>query len=82
MCQARRFREVAEGLGGLIIKLSQYLSIRIDMLPREYTEELSALQDSVCILQFFRCDVPQSVGVPFHKSSVCACMWNRCGRGA
>ena len=35
-----------------------------------------------CILQFFRCDVPQSVGVPFHKSSVCACMWNRCGRGA
>ena len=45
--QARRFREVAEGLGGLIIKLGQYLSVRVDMLPREYTEELSALQDSV-----------------------------------
>ena len=31
----------------LIIKLGQYLSVRVDMLPREYTEELSALQDSV-----------------------------------
>lgn len=46
-CQARRFREAAERLGGLIIKLGQYLSVRVDMLPREYTDELSTLQDSV-----------------------------------
>lgn len=45
--QARRFREVAEGLGGLIIKLGRYLSARVDVPPREHTEELSALQDSV-----------------------------------
>ena len=43
---------------------------------------ISASRMADCILQFFRCDVPQSVGVPFHKLSVCACMWNRCGRGA
>ena len=45
--QARQFRETAERLGGLIIKLGQYLSVRVDMLPREYTDELSTLQDSV-----------------------------------
>ena len=45
--QARQFRETAEQLGGLIIKLGQYLSVRVDMLPREYTDELSTLQDSV-----------------------------------
>ena len=47
MRQARQFRETAERLGGLIIKLGQYLSVRVDMLPREYTDELSTLQDSV-----------------------------------
>ena len=50
--RTRRFKEVAEELGGLIIKLGQYLSVRVDMLLREYTEELSALQDSVSPVPF------------------------------
>ena len=50
--RTRRFKEVAEELGGLIIKLGQYLSVRVDMLLRECTEELSALQDSVSPVPF------------------------------
>lgn len=45
--QTRRFRESVERLSGPIIKLGRYLSARVDVPPREHTEELSALQDSV-----------------------------------
>ncbi|MDR1807016.1 MAG: AarF/ABC1/UbiB kinase family protein [Propionibacteriaceae bacterium] len=45
--QARRIREFATEMGGLIIKLGQFLSIRIDFLPKEYIDELSALQDAI-----------------------------------
>ncbi|MFH2020144.1 MAG: AarF/ABC1/UbiB kinase family protein [archaeon] len=36
-----------EKLGGAFIKLGQMLSLRQDLLPKEYCEELSKLQDSV-----------------------------------
>jgi predicted unusual protein kinase regulating ubiquinone biosynthesis (AarF/ABC1/UbiB family) len=44
---ARRFRALAVDLGGVLIKLGQFLSIRVDVLPRVVTEELAGLQDEV-----------------------------------
>ncbi|NLC06493.1 MAG: AarF/ABC1/UbiB kinase family protein, partial [Syntrophomonadaceae bacterium] len=45
--QAVRLRETAIMLGGVWIKLGQFFSTRVDLLPREYTEELSKLQNEV-----------------------------------
>ncbi|NIV36744.1 MAG: AarF/ABC1/UbiB kinase family protein [Anaerolineae bacterium] len=44
---ARRYRNLAVELGGVLIKLGQFLSIRVDVLPRVVTEELAGLQDEV-----------------------------------
>ncbi|MEO7706547.1 MAG: AarF/UbiB family protein, partial [Thermoflexales bacterium] len=44
---ARRFRSLALELGGVWIKLGQFLSSRVDILPPEVTESLAALQDAV-----------------------------------
>jgi predicted unusual protein kinase regulating ubiquinone biosynthesis (AarF/ABC1/UbiB family) len=44
---ARRFRALAVELGGVLIKLGQFLSVRVDVLPREVTTELAGLQDEV-----------------------------------
>jgi len=44
---ARRFRGVALEMGGVLIKLGQFLSIRVDILPLEITRELADLQDEV-----------------------------------
>ncbi|NMP23341.1 ABC1 kinase family protein [Sulfobacillus harzensis] len=43
----QRFREAALRLGGLIIKVGQFLSARTDVLPLAFTRELAALQDQV-----------------------------------
>jgi len=45
--QARRFRLTAVEMGGLLIKLGQFFSTRVDMLPQESIAELSGLQDEV-----------------------------------
>ncbi|MDR1790232.1 MAG: AarF/ABC1/UbiB kinase family protein [Propionibacteriaceae bacterium] len=45
--QAREFTEFAKQMGGLIIKLGQFLSVRIDALPKEYIDELGKLQDEI-----------------------------------
>jgi len=45
--QARRFRNTAVDLGGLMIKLGQFFSTRVDLLPPEVTRELASLQDEV-----------------------------------
>ncbi len=45
--QAVKLRETAILLGGLWVKLGQFFSTRVDLLPREYTEELSKLQNEV-----------------------------------
>jgi len=45
--QARRFRITAIELGGLLIKLGQFLSTRVDILPQSTTRELAGLQDEV-----------------------------------
>ena len=44
---ARRFRTLAVDMGGVMIKLGQFLSSRVDVLPPEITEELAGLQDEV-----------------------------------
>lgn len=44
---ARDFRVLAIEMGGVMIKLGQFLSSRVDMLPVEITEELKGLQDEV-----------------------------------
>jgi predicted unusual protein kinase regulating ubiquinone biosynthesis (AarF/ABC1/UbiB family) len=44
---AVRFRAHAIRMGGLMIKVGQFLSARLDVLPPEITEELSGLQDEV-----------------------------------
>jgi predicted unusual protein kinase regulating ubiquinone biosynthesis (AarF/ABC1/UbiB family) len=44
---ARRFHLLAVDLGGLMIKVGQFLSSRLDVLPPEITEELQGLQDEV-----------------------------------
>lgn len=44
---AVRFRVMAIRMGGVMIKVGQFLSSRLDVLPVEITEELSGLQDEV-----------------------------------
>jgi predicted unusual protein kinase regulating ubiquinone biosynthesis (AarF/ABC1/UbiB family) len=44
---AFRFRMMAIRMGGVMIKVGQFLSSRLDILPVEITEELSGLQDEV-----------------------------------
>jgi predicted unusual protein kinase regulating ubiquinone biosynthesis (AarF/ABC1/UbiB family) len=44
---ARRYRALAVEMGGVLIKIGQFLSTRVDLLPVEITRELSGLQDEV-----------------------------------
>lgn len=44
---AMRYRSLAVEMGGVLIKLGQVLSTRVDILPRPVTEALSGLQDEV-----------------------------------
>jgi predicted unusual protein kinase regulating ubiquinone biosynthesis (AarF/ABC1/UbiB family) len=44
---AQRFHLLAVDLGGLMIKVGQFLSSRLDVLPPEITAELEGLQDEV-----------------------------------
>ena len=44
---ARRFHVLAVDLGGLMIKVGQFMSSRLDVLPPEITRELEGLQDEV-----------------------------------
>ena len=49
---ARRFHVLAVELGGLLIKVGQFLSSRLDVLPPEITKELEGLQDEVPPVRF------------------------------
>lgn len=44
---AQRFHQLAVELGGLMIKVGQFMSSRLDVLPPEITVELEGLQDEV-----------------------------------
>ena len=45
--EAVRFRALAIHMGGVMIKVGQFLSSRLDVLPAEVTDELANLQDEV-----------------------------------
>ena len=49
---ARRFHDLAVDLGGLMIKVGQFMSSRLDVLPPEVTRELEGLQDEVAPADF------------------------------
>ncbi|MET0932500.1 MAG: AarF/UbiB family protein [Mycetocola sp.] len=49
---AQRFHVLAVDLGGLMIKVGQFLSSRLDVLPPEITKELEGLQDEVPPVEF------------------------------
>jgi len=44
---ARDYHDLAVRLGGVLIKVGQFLSTRLDVLPEEITDELAGLQDEV-----------------------------------
>lgn len=44
---ARDFRNLAIDMGGVLIKVGQFMSSRVDVLPPEFTTELEGLQDEV-----------------------------------
>lgn len=50
--EARRFRNTAVNLGGLLIKLGQFFSTRVDILPQVSIAELQGLQDEVPAVAF------------------------------
>ena len=41
------YRKLAVRMGGVLIKVGQFLSSRVDVLPAEFTDELKGLQDEV-----------------------------------
>ncbi|MGN6271543.1 MAG: ABC1 kinase family protein [Protaetiibacter sp.] len=49
---ARQFHDLAVELGGLMIKVGQFMSSRLDVLPPEITRELEGLQDEVAAEPF------------------------------
>ncbi|MBN1203026.1 MAG: AarF/ABC1/UbiB kinase family protein [Anaerolineae bacterium] len=49
---AREFRTLAVNMGGVMIKLGQFISTRMDVLPPAVIEELASLQDKVPSLPF------------------------------
>ncbi|MGN7798985.1 ABC1 kinase family protein [Leifsonia sp. 22587] len=49
---AQRFHGLAVELGGLMIKVGQFMSSRLDVLPPEITSELEGLQDEVPAVPF------------------------------
>ncbi|MDY0914839.1 ABC1 kinase family protein [Rathayibacter festucae] len=51
---ARSFHVLAVDLGGLMIKVGQFMSSRLDVLPPEITRELEGLQDEVPPVPFPR----------------------------
>ncbi|WP_460798182.1 ABC1 kinase family protein [Microbacterium sp. GXF0217] len=67
---ARRFHVLAVGLGGLMIKVGQFMSSRLDVLPPEITAELEGLQDEVPAVAFsdIRRAVEAELGVPLERA--------------
>jgi predicted unusual protein kinase regulating ubiquinone biosynthesis (AarF/ABC1/UbiB family) len=63
---AERFHRLAVELGGLMIKVGQFMSSRLDVLPPEITRELEGLQDEVAAESFdrIRAQAEAELGLP------------------
>lgn len=66
---AKRFHVLAVDLGGLMIKVGQYMSSRLDVLPPEITAELEGLQDEVPAVPFpaIRALAEEQLGLPLER---------------
>jgi predicted unusual protein kinase regulating ubiquinone biosynthesis (AarF/ABC1/UbiB family) len=67
---ARRFYVLAADLGGLMIKVGQFLSSRLDILPPEITRELEGLQDEVEpeLFESIRRQAETELGMPLERA--------------
>ncbi|WP_405216672.1 ABC1 kinase family protein [Agrococcus sp. Ld7] len=67
---ARRFHVLAVDLGGLMIKVGQFMSSRLDVLPPEITKELEGLQDEVPAVPFeqLRELAERELGMPLSRA--------------
>jgi predicted unusual protein kinase regulating ubiquinone biosynthesis (AarF/ABC1/UbiB family) len=67
---AQRFHVLAVDLGGLMIKVGQFMSSRLDVLPPEITKELEGLQDEVPPVPFgaIRDLAEAELGVPLERA--------------
>jgi len=68
--EAVRFRALAIRMGGVLIKVGQFLSSRLDILPPEVTDELANLQDEVPAEAFegIRALAEAELGVPLTEA--------------
>lgn len=66
---AKRFHVLAVDLGGLMIKVGQYMSSRLDVLPPQITAELEGLQDEVPAVPFdqIRELAERELGLPLER---------------
>ncbi len=67
---ARSFFVLAVDLGGLMIKVGQFMSSRLDVLPPEITRELDGLQDEVPAVPFaaIRALAEAELGMPLERA--------------
>ncbi|MBN9210885.1 MAG: ABC transporter [Microbacterium sp. 71-36] len=67
---ARRFHALAIDLGGLMIKVGQFMSSRLDVLPPIITKELEGLQDEVPSVPFaqMRARAEEELGMPLARA--------------
>ena len=67
---AERFHALAVELGGLMIKVGQFMSSRLDVLPPEITRELEGLQDEVPPVAFaeIRGAAEAELGMPLERA--------------
>jgi predicted unusual protein kinase regulating ubiquinone biosynthesis (AarF/ABC1/UbiB family) len=67
---ARAFRNLSVSMGGVLIKVGQFISARVDVLPRAITDELADLQDEVPPEKFedIRAVVETELGKPLEEA--------------
>lgn len=67
---AESFHVLAVDLGGLMIKVGQFMSSRLDVLPPEITKELEGLQDEVPAVPFgaIRAAAEAELGMPLDRA--------------
>jgi predicted unusual protein kinase regulating ubiquinone biosynthesis (AarF/ABC1/UbiB family) len=67
---AQRIHLLAVDLGGLMIKVGQFMSSRLDVLPPEITKELEGLQDEVPAVPFtsMQSAAEAELGIPLERA--------------